>query len=80
VQKELNLHPSRSDISDTIRQVLSGLNSIVNGLAGMRNKMSDAHAGYKPAKHHAKLAVNAAKTLADFLFETHAYQAEKRQR
>lgn len=78
VQKELNLHPSRSDISDTIRQVLSGLNSIVNGLAGMRNKMSDAHAGYKPAKHHAKLAVNAAKTMADFLFETYAYQQAKR--
>jgi hypothetical protein len=41
----------------------------------MRNRMSDSHAAnYKPGRHHAKLAVNAAKTLADFLFETMAYQ------
>lgn len=78
VQKGLNLHPSRTDISETIKQVLSGLSSIVNGLAGMRNKMSDAHAGYKPAQHHAKLAVNAAKTLADFLFDTYAYQEKRK--
>lgn len=71
----LNLDPSRKDISDALKQVLSGLSSIVHGLATMRNKMSDAHAKtYKPARHHAKLAVNSAKTLADFLFETMAYQ------
>ena len=74
VQKVLQLHQSRQDISDTLKQVLTGLVSIVNGLAGMRNKMSDAHAGYKPAKHHATLAVNTAKTLSDFLYATFAYQ------
>lgn len=78
VKKLLNLDPSRKDISDSLKQVLSGLSSIVSGLASMRNKMSDAHAGnYKPSRHHAKLAVNAAKTLVDFLFETKAYQEEK---
>lgn len=78
VRKLLNLDPSRKDISDSLKQVLSGLASIVSGLASMRNKMSDAHAGnYKPSRHHAKLAVNAAKTLADFLFETKTYQKEK---
>lgn len=77
-RKALNLDPSRKDISDSLKQVLSGLASIVSGLSSMRNKMSDAHAGsYKPSRHHAKLAVNAAKTLADFLFETKAYQKEK---
>ena len=77
-RKALNLDPSRKDISDSLKQVLSGLSSIVSGLSSMRNKMSDAHAGnYKPSRHHAKLAVNAAKTLADFLFETKAYQKEK---
>lgn len=77
-RKLLNLDPSRKDISDSLKQVLSGLASIVLGLASMRNKMSDAHAGsYKPNRHHAKLAVNAAKTLADFLFETKEYQREK---
>lgn len=75
VRTLLNLDPSRKDISDALKQVLSGLSSIIHGLATMRNKMSDAHATcYKPARHHAKLAVNSAKTLADFLFETMAYQ------
>ena len=78
VQKELKLEPSRPDISEALKQVLTGLRSIVDGLSSMRNKMSDAHAGYRPAKHHAKLAVNAAKTLADFLFETSAFQQTKK--
>lgn len=78
IRKLLNLDPSRQDISDTLKQVLSGLSNIVNGLAAMRNKMSDAHGvAYKPARHHAKLAVNAAKTLADFLFDSMGYQLEK---
>ena len=75
VQKVLNLDPTRTDIADSLRQVLAGLSSIVAGLAPMRNKMGDAHArSYRPERHHAKLAVNAAKTLADFLIETYAYQ------
>jgi hypothetical protein len=75
VQTLLNLDPARKDINDALRQVLSGLTSVVNGLASMRNKMSDAHAsGYKASKHHAKLAVNSAKTFADFIFDTYSYQ------
>jgi hypothetical protein len=78
VQKLLNLEPDRKDISDSLRQILSGLTSIVNGLAAMRNKMSDAHAAtYRPSRHHAKLAVYAATTLADFLFETKNYQQQR---
>ena len=75
VKKLLNLDPSRQDISDSLKQVLAGLSSIINGLASMRNRMSDAHGvTYKPSRHHAKLAVNSAKTLADFLFDTMSYQ------
>ena len=75
VQALLNLDPSRKDVNDTIRQILVGLTSIVMGLAGLRNKMSDAHAvSYKPQKHHAKFAVNSAKTAADFIFETFNHQ------
>jgi len=78
VRKLLNLDPSRQDISDSLKQVLSGLSNIINGLATLRNKMSDAHGvAYKPSRHHAKLAVNSAKTLADFLFDTMNYQIEK---
>ncbi|GMU44488.1 MAG: hypothetical protein AMXMBFR25_24740 [Lysobacterales bacterium] len=78
VQKLLNLEPERKDIAEPLRQILSGLTSIVNGLAAMRNKMSDAHAAsYRPSRHHAKLAVYAATTLADFLFETKNYQLHR---
>lgn len=78
VRKLLNLDPSRQDISESLKQVLSGLSNIINGLAAMRNKMSDAHGvAYKPSRHHAKLAVNSAKTLADFLFDTMSFQIEK---
>ncbi|MBL9164651.1 MAG: abortive infection family protein [Planctomycetaceae bacterium] len=75
VQKILNLEPSREDISNSLRQVLTGLTSIVSGIAPLRNRMSDAHArSYKPSRHHAKLVVNSAQTLVDFLFETFAFQ------
>ena len=78
IQKLLNLEPGRKDISDTLKQILSGLTSVVSGLAGLRNKMSDAHvATYRPDKHHAALAVNAAKTLANFILATTEYQSMK---
>lgn len=75
VQTLLNLDPARKDINEILRQVLSGLTSVINGLASMRNKMSDAHAvSYRASKHHAKLAVNSAKTFADFVFDSYTYQ------
>lgn len=78
VQKLLNLEPDRPDISEPLKQLLRGLVSILNGLSSLRNTMSDAHAvTYRPSAHHAKLAVNAAKTLADFVFETYAYQLNR---
>lgn len=78
VQRLLNLDPSRRDVADSLKQVLSGLTSIVNGLASLRNKMGDAHvATSRASRHHAKLAVNAAKTLAGFLFDTKNYQSKR---
>ena len=75
VQKHLNLDPEKSDIIESLKMVLRGLSNIVSGLAPMRNKMGDAHVRtYKPEKHHAKLAVNSAKTLTDFLIDTLGYQ------
>lgn len=81
VQKHLHLEPDRKDISDSLRQILSGLVSVVGGLAAVRNKMGDAHVtSYRPGRHHAKLAVHAAVTLSDFLFETKNYQQARRAR
>lgn len=78
VQKLLNLEPSRTDIMEPLRQVLGGLASIVSGISGLRNKMGDAHArSYQPAKHHAFLVVNAAKTLSAFIVETKEQKVKK---
>lgn len=78
VQKLLNLAPDRQDIDQSLKQVLGGLTSIVNGLSAVRNKMSDSHASSFPAqKHHAQLAVHAAATLANFLFDSKLVQQEQ---
>jgi hypothetical protein len=63
----LDMDPAGQENLQT-KQVLSGLISIVNGLAGMRNTMSDAHViSQKPTRAQARLAVNASKTTADFV-------------
>ncbi|MBN2569421.1 MAG: abortive infection family protein [Deltaproteobacteria bacterium] len=81
IKAVLNLSPNISDYPGSIKQILSGLNSIVNGLATMRNEMSDAHAiRYKPEKHHAKLAVNASKTLCEFLIDALRKQTNRRKK
>ncbi|MGB2987254.1 MAG: abortive infection family protein [Phycisphaerae bacterium] len=78
VQNLLNLEPRRTDIEGPLKQVLGGLASIVSGLAGLRNKMGDAHVrSYQPAKRHAVLVVNAAKTLAAFVVETKEHNVAK---
>jgi hypothetical protein len=78
IKRLLNLDPSNIDYPDSIKQILSGLISIINGLANMRNEMSDAHTRrYKPERHHAKLAVNSSKTLSEFLIDTLIKQYRK---
>lgn len=56
-----------------LKQILSGLFSISHGLAAVRNALGDAHCKGKrpvrPTGRHARLAVNAAGTLAVFLLE-----------
>jgi hypothetical protein len=71
VKEHLNLDPSKKDLSNTIKEILSGLISIVNGLSGISNKMGDRHARtYKPEKHHASLASNVAYALCEFLLSS----------
>lgn len=81
VQNHLNLTPGQEGLADSLTQILSGLTSITNGLASLRNSMSDSHViSYRPAEHHARLAVNAAKTLCHFLFDSQEYQEERQQK
>ncbi|WP_293039506.1 abortive infection family protein [Moorena sp. SIO1F2] len=78
VQKHLNLSPGQENLAKCLKEILNGLTKIVNGLATLRNNMSDAHArSYQPSEHHARLAVNSAKTLCHFLFATKEYQMQK---
>ncbi len=58
-----------------IKQILTGVTTVVGGLAAMRNALSDAHGKSKravrPAPRHAKLAVNSGFAVAGFLIDTH---------
>ena len=78
VQKRLNLDPARPDLDQSLKQVLSGLISIIQGLSGLSNKLGDRHVRtYKPSRHHAVLVCNCAKSACNFLFDTYAYQKKK---
>ncbi len=53
-------------------QMLGGINSIVNGIANLRNKASDSHYNsYKPDARIAQLAVNASLTICHFMIKTY---------
>ncbi|WP_149096143.1 abortive infection family protein [Paenibacillus terrae] len=74
----LNLDPSKPEIIEPLKQVITGLASTVQGLGTIRNVVGDSHSRkYEPDAHHAILVVNAAKTLASFLFGTYEYQISK---
>jgi hydroxypyruvate isomerase len=79
-KKTFNLDPSKKDVTETLKQILSGLNSVVVGIAGISNMLGDRHATvYRPSEHHAKLAVNAALTFCEFLVDSYEYQKTRRQ-
>jgi hypothetical protein len=78
VAKQLRIDDERADLDDNFKQVARGLVQVVNGLAPIRNKMSDGHARErKPEAHHARVIVNAAKTVATFLVESYVAQRER---
>ncbi|MDO1512268.1 abortive infection family protein [Maribacter confluentis] len=75
VKKILNLTIDPKKFPQTIIQILSGLDSITGGLAGLSNNSGDRHANkFKTMKHHARLAVNSTMTLVDFLLDSKEYQ------
>lgn len=78
VSKMLRMDDDRNDLDDNFKMVVRGLVQIVHGLAPIRNKMSDGHPRErKPAAHHTRFIVNAAKTVVAFLIESYLYQREK---
>ncbi|MGN6646635.1 MAG: abortive infection family protein [Cytophaga sp.] len=61
-------------IDENLKQILSGVFSIINGVSGLRNIYSDSHGtspskiSYKIDDRHAILTVNLAKTITEYLF------------
>jgi len=74
----LNLDPKGDTLETYLKAILDGLQRQLGGLFEVANKASDRHARrYNPAKHHARLAVNAAFTLCEFLLYSYEYQQER---
>lgn len=70
VKKLYNMHQNK-DTDRRINMLLSGLEKILSAITEMRNKNSDSHGvganRINIAEHHARLCVNAAVTMADFI-------------
>ena len=73
VRKHLKVDPADIE-DDDLKPILSGLISIVEGVAAFRTHVGSAHGhgrkSYRPEPRHARLAVHTAHTLATFVIET----------
>ena len=77
----LHLAPKNDSLESYLKAILAGLQQQIGGLFELANKASDRHARkYNPAPHHARLAVNVAFTLCEFLLESHEYQQKREER
>ena len=75
VREPLKLNSAGESIAAPLKPILDGFQKLVSSLYEISNKASDRHARrYNPAAHHAKLAVNAAFALCEFLVESRDYQ------
>jgi len=78
VRKLLHMEPSDYDKDGSVAQLLRGLVTIIDGVAGLSNTLGDRHGGgQKPKPHHAMLVVNAANTLCSFVSTSFELQKGK---
>lgn len=74
VSNIMNLSPGGHN-ENTFRTILSGMINVINGLDEIRNEYGDAHGkskkNYKPETRHAFLAINAARTITEFLLSSY---------
>ncbi len=72
VAQELKIAPNRQS-EQALRQIFGGCHSVIDGLASLRNQLSDAHgkgrANMEPSPYLAALAVNLAGAVAIFLVQ-----------
>ena len=73
VSDYLNFDPGKIEDND-LRKILSGMNSVVDGVGALRTHASAAHGAgkqiYKLEPRHARLAIHSAHTLASFVLES----------
>ena len=71
--KHLGLDPSSME-DDDVKKVLSGLNSVVDGIGSLRTHTGSAHGrgrrAYRVHARHARLTVHASHTLVAFFIQT----------
>lgn len=79
IERVLKLSPTRPDIEPEIKQILGGLSNVSRGLGALRTHSSDAHGRGKKIKkvdsRIARLAINSANTISQFLIETWRLQS-----
>ncbi len=79
IAKHLNMgvESHRGDVD--ILRIVQGLMSSVEGLAAVSNKAGDRHGrSVNLERHHAELAVNAAKTICSFVTAIYTLQSKKK--
>lgn len=75
VSKLMNLDQQNPKLSQAQGTILKGLDNIIHGLAPFSSEYGDRHGTRnKPEMRHAKLAVNSAKTVAEFICESYEHQ------
>lgn len=75
ISKKLSLSINKNEkIENSLKKIISGLFSIVSGVAELGNDLGDRHGKsvkkYSTEKHHAILVVNSAKTFTEFIFSS----------
>jgi hypothetical protein len=77
LRKTLNMAIDKEHYPSYLIEIISGLTTVIQGIAELTNKAGDRHSRtYKPQKHHAKLAVNCAFSFCDFILESFYYRQE----
>lgn len=79
VAKKLNLSIDKNQkVENSLKKIVSGLFSIVSGIAELGNDLGDRHGKaskkHTTEKHHAVLVVNSSKTFAEFIFSSYEKQ------
>ncbi|GEC61734.1 hypothetical protein GOX01_20650 [Gluconobacter oxydans] len=78
---KMNLNPAGENIEGYIKAILQGIRGQISGLYNVANKAGDRHAcEFEARRHHARLAVNVAFTISEFLMETYEDQLKSEER